>query len=71
MGKCTTRNFFFVKGIASTATSLWAEAWITTYEGLRPHTKSQYIRQFRSFLAFVIAQGFQVYDREATIMCFL
>ena len=71
MGECITQYFLFIIGIPSTATSLWAQAWTTTHKGLRPHTRSQYIRQFRSFLAFVIAQNFQLYDKEATIMCFL
>ena len=52
MGKCTIQYFLFIIGILSTATSLWAQVWKTTHKGLRPHTRSPYISQFRSFLVF-------------------
>ena len=62
---------FFVLGIPCNARSLLTPAMMTVQKGLCPHTKSQYIRQFKLFLAFFTTQAFEVFDSSAILMCFL
>ena len=51
--------------------SLLIQVMMTVQKGLRHHTRSQYIRQFKLFLAFITTQAFEVFDASATLMCFL
>ena len=38
---------------------------------LRPHTRAQYTRQFKLFLAFAISQGLKLLDAQASVLLFL
>ena len=38
---------------------------------LRPHTRAQYTRQFKLFLAFAISRGLKILDAQASVLLFL
>ena len=38
---------------------------------LRPHTKAQYIRQFKLFLAFACSRGLTILDAQSTVLLFM
>ena len=38
--------------------------------GIRPHTKAQYIRQFRLFLAYAVSRGLFKFDHLTTVLLF-
>ena len=39
-------------------------------QGLRPHTRSQYTRQFKLFLAYVLTRGIRELDAVRTVLLF-
>ena len=40
-------------------------------KGLRPHTRAQYIRQFRVFIAYALSWGLTILDNITTILLFI
>ena len=71
MGRDSTWFVFFILGMPCNARSLLTQVMVTVQQGLCPHTRSQYVRQFKLFLAFAIVQAFKTLDSTPTLMCFL
>ena len=40
-------------------------------KSLRPHTRAQYIRQFRLFIAYALTRGLTILDNITTILLFI
>ena len=60
---------FLCLGMPSSMNALLTQG--TVEKGLHPHTRNQYIRQFKLFLAFVLCQRFCSCGTNATIVSFL
>ena len=50
---------------------LLQQAMGTVHQGLRPHTRAQYNRQFKLFLSFVLFHKCTQLDAQSTVLCFL
>ena len=56
----------------SNAMEVWFDqAMRTVHRGLRPHTRAQYIRQFKLFVAFMLQFDCKKWDSISSVFCFL
>ena len=73
MGSCVKQDFMFV--IVELGSSQWTNALTSALDlartAIRPHTRPQYLRQFKLYLAFVISRDLRICDSAACVMLFL
>ena len=72
MAECVQRDVMFViLGISKQWSNAVESALTLARTAIRPHTRSQYLRQFKLYLAFVISHDLKVCDSYGCIMLFL
>ena len=61
----------FFLGIPNTMGMWFHQAMATVQKGLRPHTRAQYVRQFKLFVAFMLQFRCKEWDSVSSVLCFL
>ena len=60
-----------ISGLPQSSGLLMQAAMKRVDQGLQPHTNSQYVRQFKVFMAFVLHSKLESWDGVQTILLFI
>ena len=61
---------FYIVGLETPLRQEMLSVLTRVTQGLRPHTRSQYTRQFKLFLAYVLTRGIRELDAVRTVLLF-
>ena len=60
----------YIVGLEGTLKQEMSDVLVRVTQGLRPHTRAQYMRQFKLFLAYVLTRGIRELDAIRTVLLF-